>query len=103
MIRIFQEMDGTSDDEDEDQRISNGDLSRDLRQDDDDLRDPVDVRLLYSSWYRLLYNIILFRSVRPLLRRTSGYRVSSEVSRKTSQTLEMTRWDHFVPSRHQYD
>jgi len=40
----LQEMDGTSDDEDEDQRIPNGDLSRDLRQDDDDLRDPVDER-----------------------------------------------------------
>ena len=40
-------MDGTSDDE-EDERIANGDLSRDLRQDDDDLMDPVDVRL-YSA------------------------------------------------------
>jgi len=39
----LQEMDGTSDDE-EDERIANGDLSRDLRQDDDDLMDPVDER-----------------------------------------------------------
>ena len=55
---VFQEMDGTSDDEDEDQRIPNGDLSRDLRQDDDDLRDPVDVRMSFSS-FTLLTNIIL--------------------------------------------
>lgn len=103
MTRVFQEMDGTSDDEDEDQRISNGDLSRDLRQDDDDLRDPVDVRMSFSSRITFLTNIILYRSVRPLLRRTSGYRVSSEVSRRTSPTPEMTRWDHFVASRHKYD
>ena len=51
-------MDGTSDDEDEDQRIPNGDLSRDLRQDDDDLRDPVDVRMSFSS-FTLMTNIIL--------------------------------------------
>ena len=44
-------MDGTSDDEDE-ERMPNGDLSRDLRQDDDDLRDPVNV-----SWFVLNYNI----------------------------------------------
>ena len=42
-------MDGTSDDEDE-ERMPNGDLSRDLRQDDDDLRDPVNV-----SWVVLNY------------------------------------------------
>ena len=32
------------DEDDEDERMPNGDLSRDLRQDDDDLRDPVNVR-----------------------------------------------------------
>ena len=58
MTCIFQEMDGTSDDEDEDQRIPNGDLSRDLRQDDDDLRDPVDVRMFYSSVLYLLTHIL---------------------------------------------
>ena len=51
-------MDGTSDDEDEDQRIPNGDLSRDLRQDDDDLRDPVDVRMFYSSKLYFLTHIL---------------------------------------------
>ena len=49
--KCYQEMDGTSDDEDE-ERMPNGDLSRDLRQDDDDLRDPVNV-----SWVVLNYNI----------------------------------------------
>ena len=44
-------MDGTSDDEDE-ERMPNGDLSRDLRQDDDDLRDPVNV-----SWVVFNYKI----------------------------------------------
>ena len=47
-------MDGTSDDEDE-ERMPNGDLSRDLRQDDDDLRDPVNV-----SWVVFNYNQINF-------------------------------------------
>ena len=37
-------MDGASDDE-EDQRITNGDHSQNLREDDEDLRDPVDVRI----------------------------------------------------------
>ena len=37
-------MDGASDDE-EDQRIPNGDHSQNLREDDEDLRDPVDVRI----------------------------------------------------------
>lgn len=32
------------DDDDDEERMPNGDLSRDLRQDDDDLRDPVNVR-----------------------------------------------------------
>ena len=41
---VFQEMDGASDDE-EDQRIPNGDHSQNLREDDEDLRDPVDVRI----------------------------------------------------------
>merc|ERR1712227_1159564 len=44
----LQEMDGTSDDEDE-ERMPNGDLSRDLRQDDDDLRDPVNERLTLAE------------------------------------------------------
>jgi len=44
----LQEMDGTSDDEDE-ERMANGDLSRDLRQDDDDLRDPVNERLTLAE------------------------------------------------------
>jgi len=39
----LQEMDGASDDE-EDQRIPNGDHSQNLREDDEDLRDPVDER-----------------------------------------------------------
>ena len=91
MTCIFQEMDGTSDDEDEDQRIPNGDLSRDLRQDDDDLRDPVDVRMFYSSFPSVFTDPYLIRSVRLLLRRTSGYRVSSEVLRRTSPTPETTR------------
>ena len=91
MTCIFQEMDGTSDDEDEDQRIPNGDLSRDLRQDDDDLRDPVDVRKLYSLFPIVFTDPYLIRSVRLLLRRTSGYRVSSEVLRRTSPTPETTR------------
>ena len=91
MTCIFQEMDGTSDDEDEDQRIPNGDLSRDLRQDDDDLRDPVDVRKLYSLFPIVFTDPYLIRSVRLLLRRMSGYRVSSEVLRRTSPTPETTR------------
>ena len=33
------------DDDDDEERMTNGDLSRDLRNDEDDLRDPVDVRL----------------------------------------------------------
>jgi len=41
-------MDGTSDDEDE-EKMPNGDLSRDLRQDDDDLRDPVNERLTLAE------------------------------------------------------
>ena len=84
-------MDGTSDDEDEDQRIPNGDLSRDLRQDDDDLRDPVDVRMFCSSFRFVFTDPYLIRSVRLLLRRMSGYRVSSEVLRRTSPTPETTR------------
>ena len=32
------------DDDDDEERMTNGDLSRDLRNDEDDLRDPVDVR-----------------------------------------------------------
>jgi len=44
----LQEMDGTSDDEDE-ERMPNGDLSRDLREDDDDLRDPVNERLTLAE------------------------------------------------------
>ena len=91
MTCIFQEMDGTSDDEDEDQRIPNGDLSRDLRQDDDDLRDPVDVRMFYSSFPIVFTDPYLIRSVRLLLRRMSGYRVSSEVLRRTSPTPGTTR------------
>ena len=43
-------MDGTSDDEDE-ERMPNGDLSRDLRQDDDDLRDPVNVSRFVLNYY----------------------------------------------------
>ena len=38
----------------------------------------------------------LFRSVRPLLRRMSGYRASSEVSKKTSPTPETTRLNLFA-------
>ena len=34
------------DDDDDEERMTNGDLSRDLRNDEDDLRDPVDVRIL---------------------------------------------------------
>ena len=41
-VDVCQEMDGASDDEDE-ERMPNGDLSRDLRNDEDDLRDPVNV------------------------------------------------------------
>ena len=96
MTCIFQEMDGTSDDEDEDQRIHNGDLSRDLRQDDDDLRDPVDVRMLSSLFPIVFTDPYLIRSVRLLLRRMSGYRVSSEVSTKTSLTPETTRLNLFA-------
>ena len=36
-------MDYDEDDDDE-EKMTNGDLSRDLRNDEDDLRDPVDVR-----------------------------------------------------------
>ena len=36
-----QELDGNSDDEDE--QMPNGDISSNLREDDDDLRDPVNV------------------------------------------------------------
>ena len=43
-------MDGTSDDEDE-EKMPNGDLSRDLRQDDDDLRDPVNVSIILVKIY----------------------------------------------------
>ena len=47
-------MDGTSDDEDE-ERMPNGDLSRDLRQDDDDLRDPVNVIIkLHLLFYSMM-------------------------------------------------
>ena len=46
-------MDGTSDDEDE-ERMPNGDLSRDLRQDDDDLRDPVNVSRVVLKYIRLI-------------------------------------------------
>ena len=45
LIKIFpltKEMD--YDDDDDEERMTNGDLSRDLRNDEDDLRDPVDVR-----------------------------------------------------------
>ena len=50
-------MDGTSDDEDE-ERMPNGDLSRDLRQDDDDLRDPVNVSLEYlKTVIKLILNL----------------------------------------------
>ena len=45
MTCVFQEMDGASDDEEEDQRIPNGDHSQNLREDDEDLMDPVDVRI----------------------------------------------------------
>ena len=38
------------DEDDEDERMPNGDLSRDLRQDDDDLRDPVNVRSSSLEW-----------------------------------------------------
>ena len=38
------------DEDDEDERMPNGDLSRDLRQDDDDLRDPVNVRSTSLEW-----------------------------------------------------
>ena len=37
------------DDDDDEERMTNGDLSRDLRNDEDDLRDPVDVRILLFS------------------------------------------------------
>ena len=53
-------MDGTSDDEDE-EKMPNGDLSRDLRQDDDDLRDPVNVSIiLVKIYYTTLRSIITF-------------------------------------------
>ena len=34
------------DDDDDEEKMTNGDLSRDLRNDEDDLRDPVDVRFM---------------------------------------------------------
>ena len=37
-------MDGNSDDEDD--QMPNGDISSNLREDDDDLRDPVNVRMI---------------------------------------------------------
>ena len=50
-------MDGTSDDEDE-ERMPNGDLSRDLRQDDDDLRDPVNVSWVVFKKYQINFDIL---------------------------------------------
>ena len=50
---VFQEMDGASDDEEEDQRIPNGDHSQNLREDDEDLMDPVDVRI--TSYLTRIY------------------------------------------------
>ena len=87
-------MDGASDDEEEDQRIPNGDHSQNLREDDEDLMDPVDVRI--TSYLNRICIPYLFRSVRPLLRRMSGYRASSEVSKKTSPTPETTRLNLFA-------
>lgn len=34
------------DDDDDEERMTNGDFSQDLTNDEDDLRDPVDVRIL---------------------------------------------------------
>ena len=39
------------DDDDDEEKMTNGDLSRDLRNDEDDLRDPVDVRCSYFLIY----------------------------------------------------
>ena len=46
-INIFLQMKEMDyDDDDDEEKMTNGDLSRDLRNDEDDLRDPVDVRFM---------------------------------------------------------
>ena len=59
-------MDGNSDDEDE--QMPNGDISSNLREDDDDLRDPVNVRMIIkmcSNWILTVINLLLSRNAWP--------------------------------------
>ena len=53
-------MDGASDDDEDDEKMTNGDTSRDLMNYDDDVNDPVNVRHLTKYLYFLANNKYFF-------------------------------------------